>query len=316
MKAIAVVGSIMKYFLLIVVTTIVLSLVWLRWESSQPREQWFVERQGQIESVATEQSFTQHGDIAESVQLVSDTGLKVFFQTVRDAESDGPVPILLIIGGHRTGSDAVKLFGEVSNRAIVGVDYPYDGPESVKGVIPILKTIPSARQGLLDITPAVSLILDWLVDQPWVDQQRIIIVGGSLGVPFAAAVAARDERISALMLVHGAADNRLWLEVQVARRIDFKFVHYPLSTILNWLAYGPVFDTGKHVASVSPRPVLIIAARDDERTPAGQAEILFDAAGEPKRLLFTEGKHVQPNRSEIVDELLRITDEELPFLIP
>jgi fermentation-respiration switch protein FrsA (DUF1100 family) len=59
---------------------------------------------------------------------------------------------------------------------------------------------------------------------------------------------------------------------------------------------------------------LIIGARDDERTPAGQAELLFSAAREPKRLLYTEGQHIQPNRIEIVAELWRIADEELSFL--
>jgi fermentation-respiration switch protein FrsA (DUF1100 family) len=117
------------------------------------------------------------------------------------------------------------------------------------------------------------------------------------------------------MLVHGAADNRLWLQTQVARRIETEILHYPLSTILYWLAYGPVFDTSKHIAAVSPRPVLIVGARDDERTPAGQAELLFDSARDPKRLRFTDGQHIQPDRQEIVAELLQIADEELSFLV-
>ena len=105
-----------------------------------------------------------------------------------------PRPVLLILGGHRTGSHAVELFGKVDGQAIVGVDYPYDGPEKAKGVTAIARAIPLARQAMLDTTPAVSLILDWLVEQTWVDKKRIIIVGASLGVPFAASAAARDER--------------------------------------------------------------------------------------------------------------------------
>ena len=129
-----------------------------------------------------------------------------------------------------------------------------------------------------------------------------------------AAAAARDKRISGLMLIHGAADTRLWLQRQVERRIDTEVLHYPLATILYWLAYGPIFDTGKYIATISPRPVVIVGAREDERTPAGQAELLFNAAREPKRLRFTEGRHIQPNRADIVSDLLRIADEELAFL--
>ncbi len=314
MKSIARVRSVLKYFVLVVVLSITLSLAWLRWESSRPKDDWFNERHGRIETVATEESITQYGQLAESVRLISDSGLQVSFRTIRNVEMDDPLPVLVILGGHRTGRDVVELFGDVGHRSIVGVDYPYDGPDKVKGVIPIARTIPLARQAFLDTVPAVSLILDWLVEQAWVDKKRIILVGASLGVPFAATAAARDRRIAGLMLVHGAADNRLWLEVQVARRIDTELLHYPLATILYWLAYGPVLDTSKHVATVSPRPVLIIGARDDERTPAGQAELLFNAARDPKRLRFTDGQHVQSNRKEIVAELLRIGEEELVFL--
>ena len=314
MKRIAWVSSVLKYLLLAVVMSVTLSLTWLRWESSRPKDDWFNERHGQIETVAAEESIAKHGQVSQSVLLISDSGLKVSFRVIRTTETDAQLPVLIILGGHRTGSDAVELFGDVGNRSIVGVDYPYDGPDSVKGAIPIARTIPLIRQAFLDTTPAVSLILDWLVKQTWVDKKKIIIVGASLGVPFAATAASRDSRITALMLVHGAADNRLWLQAQVARRIDTEILHYPLSTILYWLAYGPVLDTGKHIATVSPRPVLIIGARDDERTPAGQAELLFDSARDPKRLRFTQGQHVQPNRQEIVAELLQIADEELSFL--
>lgn len=314
MNSIAKLLSTLKYIVLFVVVSTTLALTWLRWDSGRPREEWFDERHGRIESISVDQSVTEYGQLSESVRLVSDSGLQVSFRVVRNMNPDVVLPVLIVLGGHRTGSDAVKLFGDIGDRAVVGIDYPYDGPEKASGVIPIVKMIRPARRAFLEITPAVSLVVDWLVAQAWTDEKRMIIIGASLGVPFAAAVAARDARIKGLMLVHGAADNRLWLEVQVARRIDTKFLHYPLATILHWLAYGPLLDTTKHVAAVSPRPVLIIGARNDERTPAGQAELLFDAARDPKRLRFTEGRHIQPNRKEILADLLQIADDELLFL--
>jgi len=83
--------------------------------------------------------------------------------------------------------------------------------------------------------------------------------------------------------------------------------------VIHWLAYGPTFDTGANVALISPRPVIIVGATDDERMPAGQTEALFAAAGEPKILRWTEGQHVQPNRSDIIESLLAIADQELPL---
>jgi dienelactone hydrolase len=306
--------ALVVYLLLPITLLLVLVLSWLRWESSLPRDDWFGERHGRIDTVQAETSTVEYEQLSESVRLVSDTGLKVSFRVIRKAEPGARVPVLLILGGHRTGKDAVDLFGDVGERAIVGMDYPYDGPEKVRGFVNTTRTIPLARQAILDTVPAISLVLDWLLAQPWVDPDRVVIVGASFGVPFAAAAAAREPRISGAILVHGAADNRLWLEVQVARRIDNGLLHYPLSVLLNWIAYGPVYDTPRYVAMISPRPVVIVGATEDERTPPGQAELLFESAGDPKRLRYTEGLHIQPNRADIVADLLQIADEELAFL--
>lgn len=306
------VRSLLLYTVIAAVIASTIGLTWLRWESHQPRDAWFDERRGNIEVVTVEDSVIADGQLSAFVTLIADTGLSISFRVIRHP-SDAPLPVLLVLGGHRTGSDAVELFGNVGRRAVVALDYPYDGPERVKGLGPVLKIIPLARRAFLDTPPAISLVVDWLLEQPWVDAAQLVIVGASLGVPFAATAAARDDRIKGALLVHGAADNRLWLQAQVARRIDTKFIHRPLGTILYWLAYGPVLNTPQRVAQISPRPVLIIGARNDERTPAGQTELLFAAAREPKLLRWTSGRHIQPGRNEVLQELLRIADEELPL---
>ena len=289
-------------------------LLWLRWESHLPRDDWFDERKGALIETSVERSTTPHGQLTEQLVLTSDSGLRVLLRLIRDEQPVAQRPVLIVLGGHRTGRDAVDLFGDVGDRVVVGVDYPYDGPEKVRGMGQILKTLPLARQAMLDTVPAVSLALDWILAQPWANAERVIIVGASLGVPFATTAAARDERIRGVMLVHGAADNRLWLEAQLVRRIDTRALHYPLSVLLHWMAYGPALDTSKRIGAIAPRPVVIIGARNDERTPAGQTELLYELAGEPKRLRFTEGAHIEPDRSEIIEALLRIADEEMEFL--
>lgn len=309
-KIVKLVCAVLLYAVLAVVIASTIGLTWLRWESQQPRDDWFDERRGKIESVTRTNSVTADGQRSAFVTLRSDSGLSVSFRVIRHP-SDEPLPVLLVLGGHQTGSNAVELFGNVGKRAVVALDYPYDGPQNVKGFGPIVKTIPLARHAFLDTPPAVSLVIDWLLQEPWVDAGQLVIVGASLGVPFAATVAARDTRIRGAILVHGAADNRLWMEAQVARRVDMKFLQRPLGTILYWLAYGPVLNTTERVARISPRPVLIIGARNDERTPAGQTEQLYAAAKEPKSLRWTGGQHVQPDRNEVIEELLRIADEEM-----
>lgn len=301
------------YALGTLVLAAILLLAWLRWDATRPRDDWWAARQGSLTGATAETLPTGGDTLAAAVRLRSDTGLEVGLRVLRPVESAGALPVMVILGGHRTGRDAVELIRDVSDRAIVALDYPYDGPHRIRGLRQTLAALPEIREAFLDTPPALSLALDWLYRQSWVDRERVVMIGVSLGVPFAAAAAARDRRFTALAVIHGAGDNRRWLAVNLSRRVDAGIFEGFLATVLNWLAYGPAYDTPRYVAAVSPRPVLIVGAREDERVPSGSTERLFEAAREPKTLRFTDGLHVGPGRREIIEELLAIADEELPL---
>ena len=300
--------------ILVGVALMLAGLIWLRIESHQPQSAYMDARHGKLVDVAARVEGAGTERENRSVTLTSDSGLALFLRVLRDGRSDTPRPVLMVLGGHRTGRDAVDLFPTASPYAIVALDYPYDGPQRVRGTRQVLDALPKARRAFRDTPPAVSLALDWLAEQPWAADQ-VVIIGASLGVPFAAKAAARDSRIDGVLLVHGAADNEHWLTLQVARRIDTRWLHEPLGTLLHWLAYGPTFDTAQNIAEAAPRPVLVIGAREDERTPASEVEALFAAAREPKRLRWTDGLHVEPDRTDVIDQMLSIAAQELPFLL-
>lgn len=307
--------AVLLYGTLALLAAAVLALAWLRWDAGRGREAWFDERSGRLASarVADSAHIAQGELLAESVVLRANTGLEARFRVIRREEA-GPRPVLVLLGGHRTGSDAIELFDDIGERAVVALDYPYGGPDRVRGFGEFLSIVPQVRQAFLDLPPAISLTIDWLEEQPWARPEEIVMAGVSLGVPFAATAAARDERLRGLLLVHGAADNRLWLEQNLARQVEADWLRPSAATLLHWLAYGPQFDTVERVAAVSPRPVIVVGARDDERTPEAQTQRLFEAAREPKRLRWTEGGHVGPGRADIIDDLVRIVDEEWPVV--
>lgn len=303
-----------KLVLLPAILLLAAAVLWLRWDAARPLDDYFEARRGTLVGGQTLETEDAGGDqVSRLVRLTSTSGLQVRVRVIRPAALTAPLPVMLVLGGHRTGSEAAGLFGEVGNRAVVALDYPYTGPERVRGLGQVVAAAPLARRAFIDTPPAVSLVVDWLLAETWADSGEIVIVGASLGVPFAALAAARDPRVTAALLVHGAADNRAWIRTQVARRVDSTLLHAPLATLVWWLAHGPSFDTAANTARIAPRPVLVIGARDDERTETWQTEALFRAAGEPKKLRWTEGRHVQPGRDGIVRELLRIADEERPF---
>lgn len=290
------------------------ALAWLRWDAAQPLADYFDARKGAIAAVHAQEATSADGQVSQFLTLVSDSNLEVSFRMIRERAANAPLPVLLVLGGHRTGSDAVDLFDEVDGRAVIALNYPYHGPSRVRGLMEALRTIPRARQAFADTPPAVSLVVDWIVNQRWVDTTQIVIVGASLGVPFAALAAARDGRIDGALLVHGAADNEAWLETQIARRNDIEALHGALATVVHLFAYGPTFDTARNVALIAPRPVVIIGARTDERTPVAQTNALYAAAREPKMLVWTQGSHVDPDRRDVISDLLTIADDVMPFL--
>ena len=303
-----------RFVLLPAIVLLAGALAWLWWDAGRPLDDYFAGRRGSLVGGQVLEPSSAGRQLSELVRITSTSGLQVRVRAIRDGNSRSKLPVLIVLGGHRTGSDAVDLFGVVEGRAVVAMDYPYDGPEKVRGIGQTLSALPLARRAMIDTPPAVSLVVDWILTQPWADASRISVVGASLGVPFAALAAANDDRIGSALLVHGAADNLAWIETQVARRNDAKLLHRPAATLIWWLAHGPTFDTAANVARIAPRPVLIIGARDDERTAGWQTEALFEAAREPKRLRWTEGQHIEPDRAEIVQALLAIADEERRFL--
>lgn len=290
-------------------------LLWLYLDAQRERLPYMHERKGQIASVAREELPAAPALIASRVRLESSSGLGITLRVLRPRDADGPLPVLMLLGGHRTGADAVELFDDVGQLVVVALDYPYDGPFRTDTLLSTLGAVPAVRRAFLDAAPAIWLVTDWLVKQAWADPERVALAGVSLGVPFAATAAAHDERIAALMLVHGAADNRAWIERNLPRRVSLGPLLSPAATVANWLVYGDLHDTDRHVAMLSPRPVVIVGAREDERVPPGETEALFAAASDPKTLRWTEGRHVQTGRREIVDELLGLAEEELARLL-
>jgi hypothetical protein len=297
------------------VVGVVLALVIAGWLAShlRPRHDYFVQRHGSlVEASSARDPSPDTTQINELVHVRADTGLAVSFRVLRPADTgDDQLPLVVLLGGHRTGRNAVDVIGDCGGVAIAALDYPYAGPEKIRGVVQGVTSLPAIQRALLDTPPAVSLALDWLVTQPWVDRERIELVGVSLGTPFAAVAGALDPRFRRVWLIHGAARNREWIAGALHRKIASDTLRAPTAALIHLLAHGASFDTAHWVAKIAPRPVVVIGARQDESMTPANVEDLFAAAGEPKRLLWTDGGHVTRKRPEIVGELLALVRAQL-----
>lgn len=297
---------------LIVCGVAVLALgVWLL-DHLRPRHAHFLNRSGPIAQVEIlDEGITPDGLHQTLVELQANNGLTVRFRVMRPGDSSEPLPLVVLLAGHRTGSQAVELIGDPGPLAVAALDYPYQGPEKIRSVWSGVTNLAGIQRALLDTPPAVSVTLNWLVEQPWVDAERIELIGASLGVPFATVAGALDKRFQRVWLLHGGADNREWLASSLRRKVEHPTARELVSSLLHLLAHGASFDTAGWVARIAPRPVVVIGASDDESLTRETVRKLHAAAGEPKELLWTTGGHVTSKRTEVIRDLLGLVRERI-----
>lgn len=270
------------------------------------KHEYFAARRAAVSTVEVAPARAEPGGfLSQAVRVRGDNGLTVDLRVLRPEGDKVRRPLVVLLGGHRTGRDAVDLLGAPGPFVVAALDYPYDGPERPRGWRQSLATIPAARRALLDTPPAVWLALDWLVAQPWVDPARVELVGVSLGVPFAAVAGAMEPRFRRVWLIHGGAGNREWLEHNLGTKVKSDRLRHLAGGLGYLLAHGPTFDAGYWAPRIAPRPVVIIGAREDRRLPARLVERLHTSAGAPKELIWTEGGHID-RRPEAVQRLLDI----------
>ena len=267
---------------------------------------YFLERPGELVREELTAN-TSAANVQETVRLEASTGLQVDLRVRRPPGDARKMPVLVMLGGHRTGKDAVDLVDDTGDVAYVALDYPYDGSRSLRGIWQYSKAIPDFQRAFLDTPPSLSVVIDWLLDQEWVDPARIELLGISLGVPFAAVAGALDERYRRVWLVHGGADNMSWVMHASRDTIGNENVRRMVAASLLFLVYGKSFDTERWIHEIRPRPLIVIAARDDERVPVVAQRPFVDAAENGiAELIWTTGLHVDPGRPDVLQELLDI----------
>ena len=217
----------------------------------------------------------------------------------------GGRPLLLILGGYRTGEQAAMLVEDTRGTVVAAMAYPYDGPVNIEGLA-VLKYVPRIRRALLDTPPAVQLALDHLLSRSDVDPTRVELVGVSFGSFFAAVAAALDQRVTRLWLIHGAGQTYTLFEHSLERSIPHRAPRAVVAAVANVLAAGPRLTPELWVPQVAPRPVIMVNALDDERLPREAVEALYASAREPKEQIWLPGQHVQPNRQEVVRHLVDV----------
>lgn len=139
----------------------------------------------------------------------------------------------------------------------------------------------------------IAAALGFLGTRPEIDPKRIGIYGLSMGGSAAILAAAKTGAFSAVV-----ADSAFTSLREQAKDAITGFYHLPSFPFLQLaiLGYELYFQTNVDaispvsvIATIAPRPVLLIAGEGDKLIPADNGRKLFAAAGEPKELWIIPG---------------------------
>jgi hypothetical protein len=261
-------------------------------------------RRGTLASVEEQWTRSAGGYRTQGLRLESTSGLAFEMALKRPLQDPhARRPLVVLLGGHRTGRDAVELVEDTGGTVLAALSYPYDGNHGVKGLA-VLAAAPAIRRAVLDTPPAAMLALDWLLVQPFVDPARVELVGVSLGAPFAVIAGALDPRFGRVWSIHGAGEPARLIEHNLVRRLPFA----PLRGLVVRAAAAagclPRLAPERWVARIAPRPFVMINGSDDDKLPPECVGALWAASRPPAELSWVEGGHVRPKKEELVRELV------------
>lgn len=265
-----------------------------------------LDRRSRLASVVEGPAERSGGYWVQSVRLRATSGLEVDLLLKRPVE-DGelaaappvgvPRPLVVLLGGHVTGRDAVRLIPETRGALVAALSYPYRGEHRLKG-LQIVRHVPAIRRAVLDTPAAVMLAFDYLLARPDVDARRAEAVGVSLGAPFMVIAGALDPRITRVWSVHGSGGVYGPLEANLRHNIPFAPARAAVAGLAT-LLIGPQLAPERWVPRIAPRPFVMLNAREDEQMPRPLVDRLYARAGAPKAQIWMPGGHVRA-RPELV----------------
>jgi dienelactone hydrolase len=259
----------------------------------------FLARRSSLATVAESTPSLDRGYEVRQVHLTATSGLAVELTTRRAVQdSTGRLPLVVILGGHHTGRDAVRMLGDTRGTVVAAVSYPFTGDPRPDAAT-FLREIPAIRAAFLDTPPALMLALDHLLRRKDVDSMRVEAVGVSLGAPFVCIAGALDTRFTRVWVLHGSGGSFAPLEMNMRRTIPFAPLRFAAAGLANVIIAGPRLAPERWVPRIAPRPFMMVSADGDERLPRAAVEALYRSAREPKSLVWMPGRHVHADTATI-----------------
>jgi fermentation-respiration switch protein FrsA (DUF1100 family) len=151
------------------------------------------------------------------------------------------------------------------------------------------------------VQTAIDLMrgVDYLASRKDIDMRKIGFAGFSMGGAVGALFCSYDSRVKAVALGIAGGDFRTLNLHSSGKAAKDRMLR----------AYRPV-DPVFYISRISPRPVLMLNASHDQIVPRAATEALFEAAREPKNIIWYDCGHADlPDK--MLDDITGFFDLEL-----
>jgi fermentation-respiration switch protein FrsA (DUF1100 family) len=265
---------------------------------------------GQLVSVETT-SIGERGRYgAARVRLTSNTGLSTTGWIYHPRNTTTCHPAVLLQNGREENSGVIaRLPADFGDVVVLSLDYPPAMPMTL-GLTQVVNDRARIQSAARQIPALFSLGAQYLAGRSDVDASRIAIAATSFAVPFASIAAAFDTTFRNVALVYGAGDLPQVIAANLTLRP--RAVRRPLA----WMATRPFaeFAPERFIAHIAPRPVVMVNGMDDPQMPVDAVRQLYDAAREPKSIVWLRTGHLMPADSALIRSLVDTAFARIPVL--
>jgi pimeloyl-ACP methyl ester carboxylesterase len=213
------------------------------------------------------------------------------------------LPAVILVGGLRTGRDALRHLPDLGRNVGVAYEYPLDRDQWRGGFLPA--QLAAAREAALAVPGQIAAVVRWTRAQPWTDPDRVSLVGvsfGALVLPAAQrTAAAHGESTAASILAYGGSGLPDILRANLPQE------RARVAQAAAWLGGLGLraLEPAAHLPHLDG-PFLLISGRDDPRIPAASAAALHRLTPGPKEIRFLSAGHFDAGDHALLDEILAL----------